>query len=170
MEFNNMSLASINRTIRALCFEVDAVSDARTNWRNLSEIDLLYEAVVCMFSSQMMFEVSVAAADRLKVLGLLCGGKMGVAHLNYEARLLEALSYPLEVEINGTHRTMMPSVHSKHLVCGKIIQPCKGVAGFGGIRIWAKAIKSILAASWVLLGIGYSRYPYNGLLKAGARY
>ena len=108
-----MSLASINRTIRALCFEVDAVSDARTNWRNLSEIDLLYEAVVCMFSSQMMFEVAVAAADRLKVLGLLCGSKMGVAHLNYEARLLEALSYPLEVEINGMHRTMMPRFRNR---------------------------------------------------------
>ena len=66
-----MNLAAINQTIKAMCPEVEALGVGNYNWRFLTEEELLYEAASCMFSSQMRFEVAVAAADHVRASGLL---------------------------------------------------------------------------------------------------
>lgn len=108
-----MNLAAINRTIRVMCSEVGSLGISVPNWRSLSEEDLLYEATVCVFGSQMLFEVAVAAADRVKELGLLRVGQTTRRRQDYEARLAAVLSEPLSVEINGIRRQMLPRFRNR---------------------------------------------------------
>lgn len=103
-----MSLTAVNRTIRILCSEVGLLSVGKTNWELLTEEELLYEAAICVFSSQMMFEVAVAAADQIKTRQLLSSEIIATLPPDYEVRLLAALSVPLTVEINGVRRFMNP--------------------------------------------------------------
>ena len=67
-----MNMYIINRTIRAMCIEVKAQGGPMQDWQLLTEDELLYEAAVCMFGSQMVFELAVATADRLRSEGFLC--------------------------------------------------------------------------------------------------
>lgn len=108
-----MSLAAVNRTIRALCLEVNSLGDSKINWRMLTDDQLLYEAVICMFGSQMLFEVAVAAADRVRGAGLLSRKMITNLPPDYEERLLAALSSPLLVEISGTRRAMFPRFRNR---------------------------------------------------------
>lgn len=96
-----------------MCSEVGSLGISVPDWRSLSEEDLLYEATVCVFGSQMLFEVAVAAADRVKELGLLRVGQTIRRRQDYEARLAAVLSEPLSVEINGTHRLMLPRFRNR---------------------------------------------------------
>ncbi len=79
----------------------------RISWENRTEKDLLYDSVVCVFSSQMIFEVAIAAADRLKAVGLLHRVRIVGAQLEYEHLVRETLNYPLEVTIHGRQRQTM---------------------------------------------------------------
>lgn len=99
-----MKVAAVNRTIRALCAEVNSSGRGNRDWQLLTEEELLYEACVCMFSSQLLFEVAVAAAERLKERGLLRVREPAV----YEQRLAEALAEPLVVEQAGKFRQVRP--------------------------------------------------------------
>ena len=96
-----------------MCFEVGSLGISVPDWRSLSEEDLLYEATVCVFGSQMLFEVAVAAADRVKELGLLRVGQTIRRRHDYEARLAAVLSKPLSVEINGVRRQMLPRFRNR---------------------------------------------------------
>lgn len=108
-----MNLAAINRTIRVMCSEVGSLGSSVTDWRSLSEEELLYEATVCVFGSQMLFEVSVAAADRVKEVGLLRIGRTIRRRQDYEARLVAVLSEPVSVEINGIRRQILPRFRNR---------------------------------------------------------
>lgn len=89
-----MNADIINRTIDAMCSEIKAQAGSVPDWRLLTEDELLYEAAICIFGSQMQFELAVATADRLRNRGLLHSkhlSEMG----DYETLILDALSEPL---------------------------------------------------------------------------
>ncbi len=66
-----MNAEIINRTIDAMCSEIKAQGSSALDWRLLTEDEMLYEAAICIFGSQMQFEMAVATADRLRERGLL---------------------------------------------------------------------------------------------------
>lgn len=89
-----MNVGIINRTIRAMCTEIEAQDSALQDWRLLTEEELLYEAAVCIFGSQMVFEMAVATADRLHGAGLI-RPQPPFDRGEYESRIVAALSEPL---------------------------------------------------------------------------
>ncbi|MDK9720429.1 MAG: hypothetical protein OEL53_04510 [Rhodospirillales bacterium] len=86
----------INRTIDAMCSEIKAQGSSAPDWRLLPEDELLYEAAICIFGSQMQFELAVATADRLRDQRLLLSTYLADM-ADYEARILDALSQPLSL-------------------------------------------------------------------------
>ena len=109
-----MNLAAINQTIQAMCPEVEALGVNNYNCRSLTEEELLYEAASCMFSSQMRFEVAVAAADLVRASGLLSWEEISTREfVNYEARLQTLLSKPVSIEVNGSRRQMRPRFRNR---------------------------------------------------------
>lgn len=109
-----MNLVAINQTIRTMCSEVESLGGSKLDWNLLSEEKLLYEATICMFGSQMMLEIAVAAADHVRTAGLLSWGKITTIQFpNYEVRLRDTLSEPLSVEINGSCRQMLPRFRNR---------------------------------------------------------
>lgn len=104
-----MSMTAVNRAIRALCAEVGGGEDDVRDWSLRTEEELLYEACVCMFSSQMVFEVAEAAARRIKDSGLLRANRLD----DYEQRLSLALYEPLTVEQGGKSRQVRPRFRNR---------------------------------------------------------
>lgn len=80
-----------------MCSEVTAVSESNTDWRALTEEQLLHEAVVCMFSSQMVFEVAEAMARKILESGLLNCHCHPANIRDYESQVVSILSEPLTV-------------------------------------------------------------------------
>ncbi len=104
-----MTLALINQTIKELCSEAEATSSPDTAWHRLTEEELLQEAATCIFGSQMIYEVSVATAERLRQQGLLRHDQYGDNWQSvYETKLVASFSTPLTVKVNGKKRTMRP--------------------------------------------------------------
>ena len=108
-----MNRLAIDRAIRVLCSELGSLPSTATDWRFIAEEELLHEATVCIFSSQMLYEVAVAAANRVRANGLLSMDRISASALDYKARLLTALSEPLAVEINGEHRRILPRFRNR---------------------------------------------------------
>ncbi|MBN8765800.1 MAG: hypothetical protein J0I76_05700 [Thiobacillus sp.] len=103
-----MNAEIINRTIDAMCNEIKAQGGSILDWRLLTEDEMLYEAAICIFGSQMQFEMAVATADRLRDRGLLFSKQLA-SMTDCEVQILDALSQPLPVpDKNGGVRTMMP--------------------------------------------------------------
>lgn len=90
-----MTVELINQTIRAMCLEVKAQTSATQNWQRMTEDELLYEAAICIFGSQMVFEMAVATADRLREKKLLRSAPRRRSVQVIEQRFVEALAYPL---------------------------------------------------------------------------
>lgn len=99
-----MNMAAVDRTIRALCIDVKGSNQEVLDWQLRTEEELLYEACVCMFSSQMVFEVAEAAAQRIKDRGLL----KATTSRDYEQRLVTVLGEPLNFERDGKIRHARP--------------------------------------------------------------
>lgn len=104
-----MNMVAVNRTIRVLCAEVKGSKREIQPWYLRTEKELLHEACVCMFSSQMMFEVAEAAAQRIKDRGLLQATKIG----DYEQCLSATLSEPLTIEQGGKVRQFRPRFRNR---------------------------------------------------------
>ena len=103
-----MNVDIINRTIRAMCTEVKAQGGALQDWRLLTEEELLYEVALCIFGSQMVFEMAVATADRLRDAGLIQPHHR-LDYGEYESLIVAALSEPLAlVGRNGLTRWALP--------------------------------------------------------------
>ncbi len=104
-----MTVAIINQTIRAMCQEVKAQGSAMQNWKLMAEEELLYEAAVCIFGSQILFEVAVATADRLREQGLLRLGSHSRSTKRVERKIIEALANPLHItKDDGSQRWVRP--------------------------------------------------------------
>lgn len=108
-----MNAEIINRTIDAMCSEIKAQGCSTPDWRLLTEDEMLYEAAICIFGSQMQFEMAVATADRLRDRGLLLS--KGIANTSdYAEQLLEILSQPLLMPgKNGVARSVMPRFRNR---------------------------------------------------------
>ena len=104
-----MNMTAVNRTIRVLCTEVKSNAREVLDWQLRTEEELLYEACICMFSSQMVFEVAEAAAQRIKDRGLL----QATTSANYEQRLLAVLGEPLAIERDGKIRHARPRFRNR---------------------------------------------------------
>lgn len=102
-----MNAEIINRAIDAMCGEIHAKENSPLDWRRLTEDEMLYEAAICIFGSQVQFEMAVATADRLRQRGLLLSTQL-VGLADYKTQILEAFSQPLSVPGNsGEVRTVM---------------------------------------------------------------
>lgn len=108
-----MNTEIINRTIDAMCSEIKAQGSSALDWRLLTEDEMLYEAAICIFGSQMQFEMAVATADRLRDRGLLLSRELA-DRADYEKQILEALSQPLSVPgKDGVVRTVRPRFRNR---------------------------------------------------------
>ena len=104
-----MTVAIINQTIREMCLEVKSHASAMQNWRLMTEEELLYEAAVCIFGSQMVFEMAIATADRLRERRLLQPALRDRKVEVIERKVVEALSDPLPMpKGDGTQRWARP--------------------------------------------------------------
>jgi N-glycosylase/DNA lyase len=104
-----MTVDIINQTIRAMCHEVRAQASAMQNWQLMAEEELLYETAVCIFGSQMVFEMAVATADRLRERKVLQPAPRGRSVEVIERKVVDALSDPLPMPKNdGTQRWVRP--------------------------------------------------------------
>jgi N-glycosylase/DNA lyase len=104
-----MTVAIINQTIRAMCNEVQTQVSGERDWQFMTEEELLYEAAICIFSSQMIFEMAVATANRLRERRLLLAvpGRRGAAIT--ERKVVAALSDPLSISTgDGPERWVRP--------------------------------------------------------------
>ncbi len=99
-----MNMTAVNRTIKALCADVKDGQGDVLDWKHLTEEDLLHQACVCMFSSQMVFEVAEAAAQHIKDRGLL----QATTSEDYEQSLAAILGEPLAIERDGKIRHARP--------------------------------------------------------------
>ena len=91
-----MNADIINRTIDTMCSEIKAQGSSVPDWRLLTEDELLYEAAICIFGSQMQFELAVGTADRLRDRGLLLSRHLADM-TDYEALIVDALGQPLSL-------------------------------------------------------------------------
>ena len=104
-----MTVDIINQTIRAMCLEVKTQASAMQNWQLMAEEELLYEAAVCIFGSQMVFEMAIATADRLRERRLLQPALRDRKVEVIERKVVEALSDPLPMpKGDGTQRWARP--------------------------------------------------------------
>ncbi len=104
-----MTIYIINQTIRAMCLEVKAQAVSKKNWNQLTEEELLYEAAICIFGSQIVFENAVATADHLREQELLKPASCDRSVQAIERKVVEALSEPLPVSFcDGTQRWIRP--------------------------------------------------------------
>lgn len=104
-----MTVAVINQIIRAMCSEVQAQALAERNWKHMAEEELLYEAATCIFSSQMVFEMAVATANRLRERKLLLPAPGRRSAGVVQRQIVDALSDPLPVPFgDGTEQWVRP--------------------------------------------------------------
>ncbi len=104
-----MSLQIINKAIMAMCGEVESQAHPSTDWCQLNETQLLYEVVVCIAGSQMLFEMAVGIADHLGQCGLLTPADASFGGSDYENRLAQCLSRQiLMVTKDGASRLVNP--------------------------------------------------------------
>lgn len=104
-----MTVAIINQTIRAMCSEVQAQVSIARNWKLMAEEELLYEVAVCIFSSQMVFEMAVATANRLRERRLLFAALGRRGAVTIERKVVDALSDPLRIQSGDrTERWVRP--------------------------------------------------------------
>lgn len=69
-----MKLNYINNAITAVYNEISKINCNSENWQQYSEIDLIREAVICICSSQMRYEVAVAAGNKIANLNSVING------------------------------------------------------------------------------------------------
>lgn len=104
-----MTVDVINQTIRAMCLEIETQASATQNWQLMSEEEFLYEAAICIFGSQMVFEMAVATADRLREKKLLQPAPRSRSVQDIERDVVEALSDSLPIPAyDGTQRWVRP--------------------------------------------------------------
>jgi len=101
-----MSLQIINKAIIAMCGEVESQAHPSTDWCQLNETQLLYEVVVCIAGSQMLFEMAVGIADHLGQCGLLTPADASFGGSDYENRLAHCLSR--QITKDGASRLVNP--------------------------------------------------------------
>lgn len=100
-----MIAADLDHVIRGMCVELHK-STSTLDWRTLREDELLFEAAVCIVGSQMVYEMALEVAHRLKARELLDPGARPNA--TWKKRVVMALNTPVQFFTNGRSRTSKP--------------------------------------------------------------
>lgn len=166
-----MRVAVLNQTIRAICPDLVEHGLPSRHWKDLTEEELLYEATVCIFGSQVVFEMALASADRLRELGLIQPGLYDQGAVEFERRVAEALAEPLLLnESSGTQRHVRPRFRNRlaSLLTSTILEtsgPSNGISDLLSSAASAKEARELLTqhiwgfgpkqASLFLRRIGY---------------
>ena len=164
-------LAIINQAIRAMCQDVKGQGLAKQNWCLMAEEELLYEAAICIFGSQVVFEMAVAMADRLRERELLQPVFSRSAE-KLRQRIVYALSDPLSfVSKDGGQRWVRPRFKNRQAsllstTIAKIYGQSQTIRGFLCSARHAKEAREMLTqhiwgfgpkqASLFLRRVGYS--------------
>lgn len=139
-----MNVDVINRTIRAMCAEVKGRRNEVRDWRVLPEDELLYEVAVCAFGSQMVFEVAVASADRVREAGLFSTRGIRLDPVEFESSVASLLSKPLEI-IRGNlpARTVRPRFKNRlaSLLASTVTEIYGSGLSIGGLLRTARSAK-----------------------------
>ena len=146
-----MSLQIIDKAIMAMCGEVELQAITSTDWYQLNENQLLYELVICITGSQMIFEMAVGIADHLRKCGLLTAAEVSFGKTDYECRIAQSLSHQiLIVTKDGENRLVNPRF--KNRLAFLISSTVKKIYGEGlTIRKILKSTKSARDAREILI-------------------
>jgi len=66
-----MNVQLINEAIASVCDEIAISSENDCYWDEMSEVDYIREASICICSSQMRFEVAAAAGNKIAQMDAL---------------------------------------------------------------------------------------------------
>ena len=139
VKVNTMRQDQFDSVIRAMCAEVDRLGNESLAWEYLPEADLIYEMALCTFSSQSVFELAGAMADRLRDDGLLCEQSFISHGDGYRAAIDKAFHRPVVFFSNGTERSAMPRFGKR--LPSFLYATVSNIHGNGG------SLKSLLLAS-----------------------
>ncbi len=104
-----MSLQIINNAIKAMCEEVESQPKPEKKWEQMTELQLLYEVVVCIASSQMLYEMAVAIADHLNACQLLKPNDGSYCQFKHANNIVQCLSKPImQRDQDGCSRMVKP--------------------------------------------------------------
>lgn len=133
-----MSIGIINQTIRYMCAEISAEPPHSSNWSHMPETQLLHEVAVCVCGSQMLFELALAIADRLRDEGLLQPDAVAEGFVVLESRMISALASPVCVALSdGNRKTHRPRF--KNRLASLLASTMQGIYGrlLIHFQIWA---------------------------------
>lgn len=91
----------VNKVIAETCRDLSANAKPGKHWHALSEEELFFEAVLCICSSQVSFELAEATADHLRSVGLTDPGLLLPTDSSMVKTITGALEQPLAIAING---------------------------------------------------------------------
>lgn len=97
----------LNKTITDLCRQVARGRDTVTDWKKLTEEELFFEIAICIIGSQMVYEHSLAIANKLKETGLF-RETTSFTEAEYHQQLYTVLSKSVSVETSNGHRKIYP--------------------------------------------------------------
>ena len=89
-----MNTVTIEAAVRRVCQEIYP-SNKQFWWFSASEAELLFELLACILGSQVPYEVALAAAERIKDVGLLENPIKQYCILLYEQAIYDILRQPL---------------------------------------------------------------------------
>jgi N-glycosylase/DNA lyase len=105
----NLSLTKLNRAITDLCRYICSIEHPKTSWKSVSEKQLFYEATICIFGSQMLYEGAVALANKVQSKQMLSPDFVRLNLSSYESSLRNALSDRITFfDSSGIERNVYP--------------------------------------------------------------
>ena len=148
-----MSLQIINKAILAMCGEIQVQSTIKTDWNHLTEECLLYEVVVCIAGSQMLYEMAVGIAEHLRGCDLLNPSKQFLDNDYIKERIVQQLSRPILIQFSdGSSRLRYPRF--KHRLASLITATFSQIYGEGlTIKGILESTKSSRAARKLLVSV-----------------
>ena len=108
-----MNLSTINHAIKALCSEQLMARSWQSDWRLRTEDELFFDVAVCILSSQTLFELALATADNLRLMGLLRPTACRDWKADYEEALCFTLSQPVQLESDSVTRSAIPRFRNR---------------------------------------------------------
>lgn len=106
-------LAKINHVIARMCDEASADSGPGSDYLVLTEEQLFSEAIFCIYSSQMLYELAIAVVERLRSHGLTNPEYLCNNTSKCEGEINHVLSLPITIEINGISRERLPRMKNR---------------------------------------------------------
>jgi len=104
-----LDLPILNRTISNLCQYLGENNFPSCRWESLTDDELFYEATICIIGSQMLYELALALANRLRNRGVLRRDFIEKNYSQHKSVLLKIFSEKIEfVDASGKQRNSFP--------------------------------------------------------------